>query len=62
MDVLVRKLEYVVVCGGNREELRRRIVERLEARRAADPAAVEGLRSKVGQLWTGSLSRTPGAT
>jgi len=50
LDVLVRKLQEVVLAGGNREELRRRVVDRLRARQTADPAEVEALRSKVSQL------------
>jgi len=50
LDVLVRKLQEAVLCGGNRDELRRRVVDRLEARQAADPAVVEALRSRVAQF------------
>jgi len=50
LDVLIRKLQEAVLAGGNREELRRRVVDRLRARETADPAVVEALRAKVGQL------------
>ena len=50
LPFLVRKLRDTVLCGGQRDELARRVRERLECRHKPDPAAEKALTGKVAEL------------
>ena len=47
LAVLLEKLRDAVLAGGHRETMRARIIERLQAQRAAGPVEAEGLRAAL---------------
>ncbi len=50
LRVLLAKLREVVFCGGHREALRDRVVARMEARAATDPAELDAMRGRLATL------------